>query len=102
MSVETLGEAFRLGWKVTARCSQGKRDGMRSIPECINRYELDMATLLWTRGPNFPLSRLAERMMCTRCGSRQVPILFDAPRHSDSIRIAVLRGQYARARPDVN
>ena len=27
MSVETLGEAWRLGWRVTARCAFGNRDG---------------------------------------------------------------------------
>ena len=80
MTVETLGEAFRLGWRVSVRCAQGKQDGMRRIPECINRYELDMTTLLWTRGPNFPISQLAGRLMCTRCGSRQISLLFDIPR----------------------
>ena len=57
MAVETLGEAWRLGWKLTARCAFGNRDGMKSIRQCIYRSELDMKTLVWTRGPNFPLSR---------------------------------------------
>ena len=70
MSMETLGEAFQLGWCVTARCAQGKRMGMQQIRECIKRSELDMETLVWTRGPNFPLSRLSERMLCVRYGSR--------------------------------
>src|SRR3954468_5113802 len=31
MAVETLGEAYSYGWRVTARCAHGKRDGMKSI-----------------------------------------------------------------------
>src|SRR5215218_8435886 len=63
MAVETLGEAWRLGWKLTARCAFGNRDGMKSIRACIYRAPLDMQTLVWTRGPNFPLSRLESRLM---------------------------------------
>ena len=55
MAMETLGEAFSLGWRVTAKCGQGKHLGMKQIRECQKRYELDMETLVWTRGPNFPL-----------------------------------------------
>ena len=77
MAVETLGEAWRLGWKLTARCAFGNRDGMKSIRECIYRAPLDMQTLVWTRGPNFPLSRLESRLMCPECGSRRVSVLFD-------------------------
>src|SRR4051812_7346902 len=80
MSVETLGEAWRLGWRVTARCAFGKRDGMKSIRECTYRAELNMQTLVWTRGPNFPLSRLESRLMCPECGSRRVSLLFDVPK----------------------
>src|SRR3954464_11979146 len=56
VSIETLGEAWRLGWRLTARCAFGNRDGMKSIRQCIYRAELDMQTLVWTRGPNFPLT----------------------------------------------
>src|SRR3954469_24493757 len=42
MATETLGEAWRLGWKLTARCAFGKRDGMKSIRECSYRAPLDM------------------------------------------------------------
>jgi hypothetical protein len=80
MAVETLGEAWRLGWKLTARCAFGNRDGMKSIRECIYRSPLDMQTLVWTRGPNFPLSRLESRLMCPECGSRRVSVLFDVPK----------------------
>src|SRR6478609_3152802 len=75
MSIETLGEAWRLGWRLTARCALGIPDGMKSIRECTYRAELNMQTLVWTRGPNFPLSRLESRLMCPECGSRRVSLL---------------------------
>ena len=79
MGIETLGEAYRLGWQVTARCAFGKRDGMKSIRECTYRAQLDMQTLVWTRGPNFPLSSLESRLMCPQCGSRRVALIYDVP-----------------------
>lgn len=71
---------FRFGWRVSARCAQGTRDGMRSIPECINRYELEMVTLLWTRAEFFAAAalgtahvhplRLARGGVTRRCAAR--------------------------------
>jgi hypothetical protein len=88
MAVETLGEAWRLGWRLTARCACfGNRDGMKSIRECIFRAELDMQTLVMTRGPNFPLSRLESRLMCPECGSRRVSVLFDVPKVPVAARV---------------
>lgn len=77
MAVETLGEAWQLGWRITVRCAFGPRDGMKSVRECDHRAELDMKTLVWTRGPSFPLSQLGERLMCTPCGSRRVRVAFE-------------------------
>lgn len=51
--VETLGEAGALGWRLTARCAWGRRDGMKSVRECNHRFELDVDTLIWTRGARF-------------------------------------------------
>jgi len=79
MGVETLGEAYQLGRGLTARCAFGKRDGMKSIRACIYRADLDMQPLVWTRGPNFPLARLESRLMCPRCGSRRVVLMFHVP-----------------------
>jgi hypothetical protein len=61
MVVETLGDAFAAGWRITARCAWGKRDGMKSRRECHYRRELDLETLVRTRGPNLPLSSLDGR-----------------------------------------
>src|ERR1700690_1167250 len=44
--VETIGEAFSLGWRVTARCSRGREDGpsSKSSRECATG-----ANLIWRR-----------------------------------------------------
>ena len=84
--VATLGEAHDLGWRLTVYCRFGKREGMKSIRECKARVEADLATLVWTRGRDFPLARLEGRMKCPRCGSRQVLIAFQPPRQADRKR----------------
>lgn len=84
--VETLGQAHALRWRITARCAWGKRDGMKSIRECVYRYDFDLQTLIWTRGSDFPISMLAERLKCPRCGSRRVALLFDIPKEPDAKR----------------
>ena len=83
--METIGEAWQLGWRVTARCAWGKRDGMKSIRECLYSGELDMTTLVWTRGAAFPLSELAACLKCPRCGSRRVTLLFNVPKQPSAV-----------------
>ncbi len=80
--VATLGEAHDLGWSLTARCAFGNRDGMKSIRECVHSYSLDLPTLVWTRGREFPLAMLASRLRCPRCGSRRVAVVFQPPPNS--------------------
>jgi hypothetical protein len=86
VAIETLGEALSRGWRVTARCAHGRRDGMKSIKECVYRAELDMETLVWTRGRRFPLSRLETRLRCPMCGLRDVRLIFTAPREAQTVR----------------
>ena len=83
---ETLGEALSYGWRVTARCAAGKQDAMHRHRECIYRAELDMETLVWTRGRGFPLSRLESRLRCPRCGSRDVQLIFTVPTNVQAAR----------------
>jgi hypothetical protein len=68
MTVETLGEAFSIGWNVMARCTGGKEDNRTHARECTFLEELDLGTLVWTRGRAFPLSQLGSRLRCPRCG----------------------------------
>jgi hypothetical protein len=87
---ETLGEAHDLGWKVRVRCAFGNRDGMKSVRACTQNAYLDMRTLLWTRGRDFPLAILGERLKCPACGSREVAVLFIPP--ADAARQTTRRG----------
>lgn len=88
MAVETLGQAFSLGWRVSARYVRGKRDTMKSCRECLYSQELDMQTLVWTRGKSFPLSLLASRLRCPRCGSNRVSVIFETTTNENLNRLA--------------
>jgi hypothetical protein len=87
-AIETLGEAFSLGWRVTMRRVHSWEDGVhrKSSRECTYRGELDMQTLVSTRGRSFPLSRLESRLRCPRCGGRNVVVLFQPPATAIAVR----------------
>ncbi len=76
-----MGEALSQGWRVIARCVRGREDGStsRSSRECVYRRELDLETLVCTRGRAFPLSRLESRLRCPRCGNRRMVVMFEPP-----------------------
>lgn len=84
--VETIGEAFSMGWQLKARCAFGNREGMKSVRQCTWTYDLDMLTLVATRGRDFPLSMVASRLRCPRCGSRTVSVVFMPPGEGDKRR----------------
>jgi hypothetical protein len=79
MTVETLGEAWNLGWQLHMRCLHDGREGLKHKRECGFRTKLDMETLVCTRGRAFPLARIAERLRCPRCGCRRVGVMFGPP-----------------------
>lgn len=76
MAVETLGEAWSWSWRVNIRCLYYGREGLKHRRPCEFRAELDLMTLVTTRGRDFPLARLAQRLRCPRCGCRDVAVLF--------------------------
>ena len=43
---------------------QAVLDARTSTRRCVYSVELDLATLAWTRGRDFPLSRLESRLKC--------------------------------------
>ena len=47
------------------------------MPECLASAELDLETLVWTRGEGFPLQDLWSRLKCPQCWSRRITVLFD-------------------------
>jgi hypothetical protein len=91
MSVRTLGEAWKLGWRVRVRClligphhKPGHRDGVR----CDTTAQLDMLTLIWTRGESMALDLLAERLRCPICGNRKIQVCFEVPNMPNARRAA--------------
>jgi hypothetical protein len=66
MSIETLGEAYRLSWRVRVRCVRGYIESPVRVQPCENQAVLDMQTLVWAKGRNFPIGRLGSRLMCPR------------------------------------
>lgn len=68
MSISTLGDAVDAGWRVFASCCQ-----------CPRREELQTETLLWRSGRAMPLTLLAERLRCPKCGCRDVRVTYDVP-----------------------
>ena len=79
MTIETIGDAYAASWRLKVRCAWGPRDGMKRVRECVYSADLDMPTLVWTRGRDFPLARLESRLKCPRCGSRRVAVAFVVP-----------------------
>src|SRR2546428_12041646 len=84
MVVTTLGEAFRLGWRAQARClvvgPMAKSGHGRMTMHCETIAELDVRTLVWTRGESLPLEMLQSGLKCPRCWSRSVQVIFEPPR----------------------
>ena len=88
MGVQTIGEAYQAGWRIHVRCAWGRREGMKSVRGCLGKAELDLHTLIWTRGGAFPLTSLEARLKCPMCGSRRVSVILDVPSEPAVMRIA--------------
>ena len=56
--IATLGEAHDLGWRLTVYCRGGKGEAMKKHRAFIASVDVDLETLVWTRGRGFPLSHL--------------------------------------------
>jgi hypothetical protein len=88
----TCGPGFSnwrsLGWRIEVRCAWGRRDAMKTIRECKASVQIDLETLVWTRGRAFPLDTLSSRMKCIRCGSRRVTVFFHPPPATTARRAA--------------
>ena len=80
MTVETLGEAYSLGWSIHMRCLDNGMEGLKHKRECGLRLTLDLQTLVCTRGRDFPFARIADRLRCPRCGCRRVAVIFGPPK----------------------
>jgi hypothetical protein len=95
--VERQNLTLRMASKRFARLSNGlakrstaiwRQDGAhsKSSRECTYRKELDMETLVCTRGRAFPLSRLESRLRCPGCGGRNLVVLYQPPASTIAVR----------------
>ncbi len=78
----TLGEAWKLGWRVRVRCLLvGRKPKTRDRKSiwCDTTTELDMKTLVWTRGEAMPLDNLSGLFRCPKCGNRAITVAFEVP-----------------------
>ena len=89
--VETLGEAWNFSWLLHMRCLDDGREGLKHKRRCDYRTELDVQTLVCTRGRDFPLARIAERLRCPRCGCRRVAVMFGPPKNYGVRAVAAAR-----------
>ena len=96
MQIETLGDAYTHSVRIKMRCAWGKRDAMKSVRECLFSTELDVQTLVCTRGRDMPITFLQERMRCPQCGSRRVRLLFDVPSNSGAGAVSAPLAKSAR------
>lgn len=71
-----------MGWRARARCywTGPTKSGRRTLPWCDTTVELDMVTLVWTRGENFPLEMLKDRLRCPTCWRLDtIRVYFEVP-----------------------
>ena len=77
--VRTLGEAFDAKWGIRMRCTRGDHRGPNKIQECRFETDLCLKSLVATRGREFPIARIADRIRCPNCGDLGVTVAFDVP-----------------------
>jgi len=79
MEIETLLDVQRAGGRLYARCLFNGREGMKTKRACNWRVELDVETMIWTRGRALPVTALWGRLRCPHCGCRQVAVSVSLP-----------------------
>lgn len=90
MEIETLGDCLTHSVTVRVFCAFGPyTKGMQRGRECNWSYLADMETLVLTRGRDFPISLLRERVRCPRCGSRRLRVMFSVPTNSGEVASAM-------------
>jgi hypothetical protein len=91
MSVETIGEAYMLGWRIHARCAWGRREAMKSVRGCQGKAELDLHNPGLDEGRCFPDHQPGEPAKMPALRSRRVSIMFDLPKEPNATRIRACR-----------
>ena len=95
MVVETIGEAWQLGWRITARCAFGNREGMKSIRRVRLFLRLRPQNPYLDTGCAFPGLRLGgsvempELRIAARCaGLSHAESAADAEGETECINLA--------------
>ncbi len=70
----TLGEAFLEGLQPSVHCLRDHRNGPVKRELCGYRADLDLESLIWTRGAKYPCWRLRQKLKCPRCGGTAVDV----------------------------
>ena len=78
-TVTNIGDAYNAGWGIRMRCRRGDHRGIVKIDACRYEAVLWLRTLVATRGRDFPLARIADRIRCPNCGDLGVMLAFDVP-----------------------
>ena len=86
MSIETLARPTGSVGASAPAAYVGTIESPVTIQKCEYMAELDMQTLVWAKGLRFPLGRLGSRLMCPRCGSRDMNVIFEPP--PTAVRVA--------------
>lgn len=58
--------------------------------KCKHRSRLSLIKLRDHLGPNFRLARIAERLICERCGSRAIAVTFLSPDQMTGKRVRLI------------
>ena len=77
--IENLGDVWQAGGRLYVRCNKPRREGLKSVRACGERYELDVYSMLWTHGRAFPFLMLSSRMRCPTCGTCEVAVTLSLP-----------------------
>jgi hypothetical protein len=72
--IMTLGQAADRDLTLRLYCRGGAGQAMKRHRPCIAAYEIDIETLIWTRGREYPLKALHRIMKCPACNSRLIQI----------------------------
>ena len=71
--------ARSLAWKVHTRCANGYRQETRSMRRCVYRKQLDLETLVCTRGPNFLALKAGGEIDVPGLWKQKVTVVFEPP-----------------------
>lgn len=74
--METLDDALKEGVQIELRCQRPSRIGTAKVGRCQCTMRLHVETLVATRGHAFPIRLLQSRLLCPRCGHRNVMVVF--------------------------